>query len=104
MTIEFGDPRLPLTFWAKVEVAPSGCWAWRRAKNSKGYGCFAIDGRVQLVHRIAYAALVGLIPDGLTIDHLCHERTCVRPEHLEVVTLRENVRRAHAHRRLRAAA
>lgn len=84
---------LDRTFWDKVELS-AGCWLWTAATNSKGYGCFGIDGRRYLAHRLAYEDAVGPIPDGLTIDHLCRVKTCVRPSHLEPVTLRENVRRA----------
>lgn len=74
-----------------------GCWLWTGARNSKGYPCVTDGtGRSMLAHRRSYMALVGEIPDGLTIDHLCRNKTCVNPAHLEAVTSTENTRRAFA--------
>jgi hypothetical protein len=61
--------------------------------TSEGYGKFWLDGRAQLAHRIAYELNVGPIGDGLHIDHLCRNRACVRPDHLEPVTIRDNLMR-----------
>lgn len=77
-------------FWIKVQKT-SGCWNWQAAKN-QGYGTF----RGQRAHRWAYEKLVGPIPEGLTIDHLCRNRGCVNPSHMEPVTASENARRATA--------
>jgi hypothetical protein len=81
-------------FWRKVTKTDT-CWLWTGAQNSKGYGCVGINRRVHLTHRVAYTWLVGPIPEGLTIDHLCRNKVCVRPDHLEPVTVGENIRRAH---------
>ncbi len=81
---------LPARFWSKVVAGPNGCWLWIGSRNSKGYGRFMLDGRSQSTHRVAYSALVGEIPTGLVIDHLCRVRGCVNPAHLEPVTVREN--------------
>lgn len=107
----WGDPlgsfkRTPpeLRFWAKVNkvgpmpaqgVAPGCCWMWRGAKTPGGYGQFRPDYRGPSVvsHRYAYELLVGPIPDGLQLDHLCRTRACVNPAHLEPVTQIENIRR-----------
>lgn len=67
------------------------CWISNRAKNGGGYTKIGIDGRTEMTHRAAYTAFVGPIPAGLVIDHLCRERTCCNPEHLEAVTHRENL-------------
>jgi len=66
------------------------CWLWTGALIHNGYGVMTLDGRRQLVHRLAYQFFVGPIPDGLQIDHLCRVRHCLRPEHLEPVTAQEN--------------
>jgi hypothetical protein len=65
-------------------------------QQNKGYGAFMVGGRNVRVHRWAYETLVGPIPDGLVIDHLCRVRNCVNPDHLEPVTHRENIRRGEA--------
>lgn len=86
-----GDPRLLVRFWAKIEVdASTDCWLWTAAKNSRGYGQFAVDGRSKSAHRLAYEVLVELIPDGLELDHLCRRRHCCNPGHVEPVTTRVN--------------
>lgn len=79
-------------FWSKVVVGEE-CWEWSGRPSSKGYGLFYFDGRAVQAHRYSYEISVGKIPDGLQIDHLCRNRICVRPEHLEPVTLQENIRR-----------
>lgn len=92
-------------FWPRVDkrgpVPPhrpdlGPCWLWTGAKNNKGYGQLGLTGRGAgsvLAHRLAYNLLVGPIPDGLQLDHLCRNRTCVNPAHLEPVTHQENLRR-----------
>lgn len=70
------------------------CRVWQRSKNSHGYGKMSAEGkRHEGVHRVAYELWVGPIPAGLQIDHLCRNRACINPLHLEVVTIRENVLR-----------
>jgi hypothetical protein len=95
-------------FWTKVNksglvnpILGTSCWEWLGYKNPKGYGkvnlsrveCKDSKKRLKLAHRIAYAFTVGLIPDDMTIDHLCKNRSCVNPSHMEVVTRGENVLR-----------
>lgn len=80
-------------FWIRVEKVPGGCWLWRGTTASNGYGRFVIDDRNQAAHRIAYVWLVGPVPEGLELDHLCSVRNCVNPRHLEPVTHRENTLR-----------
>ena len=92
-----GHPALSWRFWEKVRVAASGCWEWTAAIiQTSGYGQFqsARPSTSVLTHRIAYEALVGAIPEGLTIDHLCRNKLCCNPDHLEPVTRGENSRRA----------
>lgn len=76
----------------RVQVTDDGCWLWTGYVDRDGYGR-QNEGR--LAHRLMYEALVGPIPEGLTIDHLCRVRHCVNPAHLEPVTLRENVLRGY---------
>lgn len=73
----------------------SGCWLWQGARTRKGYGHIRSDdnGPLVAVHRVAYVAFVGAIPEGLEIDHLCRVRHCVNPAHLEAVDHATNVRR-----------
>lgn len=84
-------------FWEKVAFSDwSGCWEWTAAKSDGGYGRFRTGGRSSpfvVAHRIAYELLAGPIPDGLVIDHLCRNRACVNPTHLEPVTQRVNTLR-----------
>ena len=92
-------------FWSKVDrSAPQGCWLWLGQRNAWGYGHFRRTlapgvHRTVKAHRYAYVLVVGPIPPGLTLDHLCGHPACVRPEHLEPVTAAENLRRRHARAR-----
>lgn len=69
-----------------------GCWLWEGALRG-GYGRVKLDGRTQAAHRASYELHVGPIPSGLVLDHLCRNRSCVNPAHLEPVTTEENIRR-----------
>jgi hypothetical protein len=81
-------------FWAKVERrAADECWPWRGAGNGHGYGHVLRERRTVPAHRVAYELVVGPIPTGLTLDHLCRNRLCVNPAHLEPVTHRVNTLR-----------
>ncbi len=71
----------------------SECWIWLGSRSTKGYGRVSVSGRTQQAHRVVYEALVGPIPEGLQLDHLCRNRSCVNPAHLEPVTCSENIRR-----------
>lgn len=78
--------------FARYEIADNGCWNWTGPRDHNGYGTVTIDGHTK-AHRAFYTRHVGEIPEGLQLDHLCRNRGCVNPEHLEPVTLRENVLR-----------
>lgn len=92
-------------FMAKVSPEPnSGCWLWMGCDAGEGYGKFFYNGRARKAHRAAYELLVGEIPPGLQIDHLCRNPSCVNPDHLEPVTQRENMARGVAWERAKAAA
>lgn len=80
-------------FWAKVNKTEA-CWEWTASLHPSGYGQFMYVGhRPRAAHRVAYEWLRGPIPEGLVLDHLCRNRTCVNPDHLEPVTHRENILR-----------
>ncbi len=80
--------------WAKVSLG-DGCWEWQGAKH-QGYGVVAVSRiRKRRVHRLIYEMVYGPIPTGLQIDHLCRNRSYVRPDHLQVVTSKENTLRGH---------
>lgn len=85
-------------FWPKVDRSghPSGCWIWTGARIRTGYGRFHDVNirKVVYAHRWSYERFVGQIPDGLQIDHLCKNTSCVNPQHLEPVTCRENLMRS----------
>ena len=89
-------------FWAKVDKdgplptwAPflGPCWLWTASVTGPGYGKFYVDGRLTPSHRWSYEQMVGPIPAGLVLDHLCRVRRCCNPAHLEPVTHRENLMR-----------
>ena len=69
------------------------CWVWTGARTGANYGVTRWEGSLQGVHRVIYMTLVGPIPAGLHLDHLCRNTGCVNPDHLEPVTVKENNRR-----------
>lgn len=74
---------------ASVVIGSDGCWNWQKAIRDDGYG----RALGEMAHRLSYLAHVGPIGKGLDIDHLCRNRSCVNPAHLEPVTRKENLRR-----------
>lgn len=84
---------LPPRIAAKIAVDSSGCWLWTGAK-ADGYGRVGLSGRKRIAaHRLAYTLLVGPIPEGSQLDHLCRVRHCLNPAHLEPVDCRTNLLR-----------
>ena len=79
-------------FWRRV-VKTETCWLWDGTVGRGGYGVFKFRSQITRAHRWAYEHVIGAIPDGLVLDHLCRVLTCVRPNHLEPVTNGENVLR-----------
>lgn len=96
-----------IRFWAKVnkdgplpyhapELGP--CWIWTGAISKRGYGQFRSGNSMVQAHRFIYEKMVGPIPQGLEIDHICVNKACIRYlGHIEPVTGSENIRRYHAH-------
>jgi len=75
---------------------PWECWPWLGCVNQRGYGVLGAGGRggkVLLVHRLVYALFVEDIPPDMTVDHLCFNRICLNPDHMEMVPMPENSRR-----------
>jgi hypothetical protein len=93
---------------SRTSITLSGCWLWEGKPNKSGYGQVRDRGRWPVVHKIVYEALVGPVPDGLQLDHLCHDprtcnlgeecphRRCVRPSHMTPVTPKQNTLRSNA--------
>jgi hypothetical protein len=88
-----GQPLKPITktlpfadrFWLKVDKSTE-CWLWTATTIKGGYGHVGKDGKLVLAHRASYEMAYGPIPAGMQVDHKCHQTSCVRPDHLQVVT------------------
>lgn len=114
MTTVYADPHV---LWERllqrVEHAPSGCWIFSGCTNSRGYGqvCSGRKGKNILTHRLAVIVRDGSVPEGMTVDHKCHNsetclldsdcphRRCVNPAHLRVMSGGDNTRRRWSHMR-----
>ena len=90
-------------FMSKIEMIPfHSCHEWIGHKEN-GYGRFGMGygkrgWRLYWAHRISYEMFIGPIPEGLTVDHLCRNKGCVNPKHMEIVTRSENISRSHKYR------
>ena len=80
-------------FLNKITIQGDGCWDWCGSLSSNGYGFIWHLGRTVRAHRFAHEYFIGLIPRDKEIDHLCRNHRCVNPDHIELVTRRENVMR-----------
>lgn len=94
-------------FAEKVAIQDDGCHVWTGGRFTNGYGAFSANKgsakQKHLAHRWSYENAVGPVPHGLVLDHLCRNRACVNPDHLEPVTHGENLRRGYVSRRKDAA-
>lgn len=90
---------LPARFWDKVKTSTThfyegtACWEWTASIQCHGYGKFWLNGRSELTHRVSYENIHDKIPKGLVINHLCRNRKCCNPDHLEVISQGENIRK-----------
>lgn len=80
-------------FCSKVQASASGCWEWTGYKSDQGYAVLRSGGRRWQAYRFSYEVFIGEIGEGLYLDHLCRNPSCVNPLHLEPVTNKENVLR-----------
>lgn len=93
---EVFDTQAKARFWMKASPAPAdACWIWWGARGRSGYGNFGVGKKTYLAHRAAYELVNGPIPEGLDLDHLCRNKRCVNPSHLEPVTFLTNMRRRY---------
>ena len=81
--------------WWSYVVPTEGCWHWTGWSSRDGYGRFQVRTKGPMAHRFGYEMLVGPIPEGLTLDHLCNNPGCVNPEHLVPATVVDNVMRGN---------
>lgn len=86
-------PDVLARFMSKVESQPDGCWQWSGSKTKGGYANLKVGGKTLVAHRLSFEHFVGPIPEDKQLDHLCRNRACVNPEHLQAVSSRVNVLR-----------
>lgn len=89
---EKSDPLVRITQYIRRD--DFGCWVWAGGRSGSGYGAFWIDGKTRPAHVVMYEICVGPVPAGLELDHVCRNRACCNPDHLEPVTNQVNVWRS----------
>jgi hypothetical protein len=77
-------------FWSKVDKS-ADCWQWAASLEMHGYGQFKMAGTMKKAHRVSWEFVNGPIPTGMFLDHRCHNRSCVNPTHLRLVTPKGNI-------------
>lgn len=82
-------------FLNKIKILDSGCWKWISTITNQGYGQFWFNGKQRSSHRFIYKYYHGEVNSSLVLDHLCRNRKCVNPEHLEQVSIKENILRGN---------
>lgn len=100
MSLPKSDPIV--RFWSSIEQTET-CWLWKAYRDRDGYGVLTCRPKYMRAHRFAYELLIGPIPEGLQLDHLCRIRHCVNPKHLEPVTSRVNSLRGRTLQAINAA-
>jgi hypothetical protein len=96
--VSVNDERVPSRIWQRIRENEAGCWIWTGGMDHTGYGrTKRLENRHRSIatHRLMYELLVGPIPEGLDLDHLCRVRACCNPAHMEAVTRQVNVLRGH---------
>lgn len=83
------SPTMEERFWSKVDKT-GVCWIWKAYRANTGYGQFGMGSKVLSSHRVSYELANGPIPEGMVIDHKCHDRACVNPDHLRAVSYKQN--------------
>lgn len=79
-----------LRFLSKIKTLNNGCWEWTSTINRKGYGVLSVHGKPVAAYRVSYMLFRGEIPPAMQIDHICHNRACVNPNHLRLATTTQN--------------
>jgi hypothetical protein len=83
-------------FWQRVERLQNGCWLWKGGHSIENnqrrpYGRFKIKGKYVFAHRFSFQMKYGEIPKDKVLDHICNNTMCVNPDHLQIVTIKENI-------------
>lgn len=82
--VDLGVVTKRMEIWARSAPDANGCWEWLAHRSGRGYPLLWFRGREQLAHRVSYQGFHGAIPDGHDVHHICRNRSCVNPEHLQL--------------------